>query len=440
MSKVSRRAFLKWGSSAAAMAAAPGLLTRAARAAAPVSGAAPILVVLRLDGGVDGLNTVVPAGFGRQHAEHYYTWRPPTADGLGVPEGDLLPLDSEFGLHPNLAHLKSLYDLGEVAVVHGVGYPGMDRSHFRGTEIMDSGSINPLATGVFGRYLDTRFDPADGVIRGVDLSGRASRVLKATRANEMIGSSLGDFELPRDHRSWWDQANRSAAFGATWQSAVADSSAHGEILRIGRIAQSASPAFVSAASGWTWGGSDPALEYGALVAAGNRLAGRFRTLSQLLTAASLAEKPQVFHLSLGGFDTHSAQGRTAADDTGHPQRLRWLSEAVGAFFHDLAGQGLRERVVLLTISEFGRTLEANGSRGTDHGTAYPIFAIGERVRGGLYGQHPSLQASALDRYGDPVSTTDFRSVYATILRRVLGADDVALLGADHYQAGLDFVL
>lgn len=441
MSTLSRRAFLKWGSSAAAMAAAPGLLVQAARAAAPLAGGAPpILVLLRFDGGIDGLNTVVPAGFGRQHAEHYYTWRPPTADGLGLPESDLLPLDSEFGLHPNLTHLKALYDLGQVAVVHGVGYPQMDRSHFRGTEIIDSASIVPRATGIAGRFLDARYDPSDGVIRGVDLSGRATRVLASTRTNLMIGSSLGDFELPRDHRSWWDQANRKDAFRATWDRATTASSAHAEILRIGRIAQSASPAFVGASTGWAWGGSDPALEYGALVQAGNRLAGRFRTLSQLVTAASLAEKPEVFHLSLGGFDTHSAQGRTAADDFGHPQRLRWFSEAVAAFLDDMGGQGLRERVVILTFSEFGRTLEANGSRGTDHGTAYPVFAIGERVRGGLFGEHPSLRASALDRYGDPVATTDFRCVYATLLRRLLGADDVALLGADFYDAALDFAV
>lgn len=440
MPKVSRRAFLKWGSSAAACAAMPGLLARAARAGAPPPGGAPILVLLRFDGGIDGLNTVVPAGFENQAAEHYYTWRPPTANGLGVPESELLALSSEFGLHPNLSHIKGLWDRGEVAVIHGVGYPDMDRSHFRGTEVFDSGSIEPRATGVLGRYLDANFDPVDGVIRGVDLGGRASRVLASTRANLMIGSSLNDFELPRDHSSWWDQANRSAAFGETWDLSTASSATAAEILRIGRIAQGASPAFVAASSGWVAGGGVPALDYTTLVDAGNRLAGRFRTLSQLITAASLTEKPQVFHLALGGFDTHADQGRTAADDFGHPQRLRWFSEAVAAFLEDMDGQGLRERVVILTMSEFGRRVEPNGSQGTDHGTAQPIFAIGERIRGGLYGQHPSLQDAGLDRWGDLVPTTDFRAVYATLIRRILGADDVALLGADHYAGALDFAL
>lgn len=434
--KISRRRFLQAGAaSVAAASMSQSLFARAMGSGGPTD---RILVFLRLDGGYDGLNTIVPYGFERNQANHYYTWRPPTANGLGIPENDVLALDAEFGFHPAFAELHSLWQANKFAVVHGVGYPGADRSHFRSGDIWQSGSPSLPAYGVGGRHLDGPYDPGDGIVRGVDLTGGVTRIMRAQRANVLSGRRARDFRMPRDSSFSRDALNRSQALASLYGGQATPGSIQAFLESTGRTMIDNADAFVQAEDGYEYQGVETTLSYESLRAEGNYLADRFELISQILTSSTVPTKPQIFNVSIGGFDTHAKQGWVIPDE-GQPRQLQRISRAVMAFYNDMAARGMSDQVVFVTLSEFGRRVEANGSRGTDHGAAAPMMVFGDCVNGGLYGVPPSLQPNALDSRGDLVYTTDFRSVYASIIRDWIQGDDVSVLGSDWYDPSLSLI-
>ncbi len=345
-----------------------------------------VLVVLQLSGGNDGLNTVVPH---RQDA--YFRLRPT----LSIARGDLVALDDEHGLHPSLGGIGRLFDDGRVAVVHGVGYPEPNRSHFRSMEIWHTA------------------DPIDAPT-GVGWMGRLSDQLARRTVGALPALHIGDGELPlalyardsfaptvRDASGF--ELRGSAAFRARRDALLRDDRAAGELTAFLRSA--ASTSYRAAARMEQAAARHSGTEY-----PGYALAQRLRLVAQLVSGGF---DTRLFHVELGGFDTHARQAPA------HTDLLRELSESVAAFQRDLTTSGVAKRVLTLVFSEFGRRAAENGSRGTDHGAAAPVLLIGDGVRGGLHGRAPDL---ARLEEGDVPFSTDFRSVYTTLERDWLGLE------------------
>lgn len=361
-----------------------------------------VLVVIQLSGGNDGLNTIVPV-----FSDEYRKARPT----LAVPKAEVLPLNAEFGLHPQMQGFKSLYDDGLVCIVHGVGYPNPNRSHFRSMEIWHTArpETKSVSTGWLGRYFDNACTgcapPSAGISFGAQIPqalwGEQNKVIALTDPDELGWQPLK--EEPGSFSSEMEALNALLKSGSvpsetlfiahtTMDSLVSADQISGA-LKKGRAAA-----------------TYPDTEFGSAL----------KTTAQLITGGL---KTRVYYLSLGGFDTHAnQQGR-------HDELLAEYSSGLRAFISDLKAAGDADRVLVLTFTEFGRRLSENASGGTDHGTANPLFLTGTRVKPGFFGKFPSLEASALDPIGDPVHTTDFRSVYATILEKWLETPSEPILAA-----------
>lgn len=409
-----RREFLRKGVYfVAAGMSAPFFLTRTAQAldSLPVAGKGEnILVVIQLGGGNDGLNTVVP-----HTMDEYYRVRPT----LGVDKKSVLKLDDKFGLHPDLAKLKELYDAGKMAVVHGVGYPNPDRSHFRSMEIWHTGDPKSKSTsyGWLGRYLDNACPGCDprtqkiNPLAGINIGGSAQLAMKSERGLSIALDNPDSF-MWKPLASGQMDARREAETYEELNRLVNANLSDPHVARLDFLSRVAMNAEVS---------SDRIQEvtkrsYTGATYPATGLGNQLRLVARLIHGGL---GTRVFYVSIGGFDTHANQANQ------HERLLKELAEAVSVFQRDLDNHGEAQRVLTVTFSEFGRRVAENGSAGTDHGTAAPMFVFGHRLKPGLYGAHPSL--TDLDR-GDLKFTTDFRSVYATILENWLGAKSEPVLG------------
>jgi uncharacterized protein (DUF1501 family) len=375
-----------------------------------------ILVVLQLAGGNDGLNTIVPVG-----NDYYHKARP----SLGLQSG-AHRLDDDFSLHPALTPFKELYDAGHLSIVHGVGYPNPNRSHFRSTEIWQTASDSKKFAkyGWLGRYFDHACKGADPMI-GVNV-GR--QMPQAFAGPKPLGISL---ENPETYRvsgkedsteggvDFMSKLNRPGMMDDSEQTSGASVSAvagkfHTHFSPLDYLERTALDAQVS---------SDKILK---VSRAGSNhasypasaLANSLKLVARLI-AGGLSTR--VYYVSQGGYDTHTNQSGA------HERLLRDLGAGVKSFTDDLKAQGNSERVLLMTFSEFGRRLAQNANGGTDHGAAAPLFMIGPNVKAGMLGRFPSLAPKDLYN-GDPRFTTDFRSIYAGVLQNWLQTDPVPVLG------------
>jgi uncharacterized protein (DUF1501 family) len=361
-----------------------------------------VLVLIQLAGGNDGLNTVVPLG-----DPAYEKARP----GIGIPKGQALRLNNQFGLHPNLTGLRELYDEGKLAIVDGVGYPNPDRSHFRSMDIWQSAqpqNENPR-DGWLGRALEWQFDRQPALAEALTLgTDKLPLAFVSTRVNVPTLRRLEDFQLVDGQSS---TANRDLTRSAMKQLSAKPASAGGELdflRRATTTALTSAERLKSLASTYRTTVDYPS----------TGLASRLKLIAQMLTADLPA---RMFLVSLDGFDTHSQQ------QPGHAALMAELSGAIRAFEQDLVEHKLSDRVVLATYSEFGRRVAENGSLGTDHGAASMLFALTPTGKSGFHGQHPSL-TDLTD--GDLKFTTDFRSVYATLLDKWLEIPSAGVLGAE----------
>lgn len=356
-----------------------------------------VLVVVTLDGGNDGLNTVVPIGDGR-----YRDLRGPLAITRGV-----RPIGDGLGLHPNLSWLHGEHRAGRLATVLGVGEPTRDRSHFSCMAKWMGGRAGgpPFADGWLGRMLDER--GADS-IAGVAVGNQGVPLLLQRRNGSAVGLPvIGDL-FGADRRSETGSrkpvvhAHRSLRrFQRSGLSATADRLLATQADAID-VSVDVNPVF------------SPALP-----------PNQAQFLSDMELAArvvNLDVGARVVHVEYPGFDTHSAQ-RPLHDDM-----LRVLDAGLARFSRRLRPR-FADRVVTFVYSEFGRRAERNGSGATDHGAAGMAFVLGDAVTGGLYGQQPSLRR--LDDRGDLRHHVDHRSVYATLLEDYLGVDARPILGADY---------
>lgn len=399
-----RREFLQHSLGSATLLASgltiPGFLRRTALAATPRRDGR-VLVLVQLSGGNDGLNTVVPYADDRYHRAR------PT---LGIAPERTLKLAGGLGLHPDLTGLKRLFDDGLLGVVTNVGYPNPDRSHFRSLDIWHTASLQPETArdGWLGRVVD-RAGAAGGAPPALHLDHEPAPLALRTQ-HVAVPSIAGLDALQLDDGAALARTIRAAApIGDSGEPAAALD----DLLFVQRTA-------LSSCANAQRIQDLPARGPTTVTYPGYGLATRLAQIARLIRADFGA---RIFFTSLGGFDTHARQALA------HGPLLRELAESAAAFFDDLRGDRLADRVILMTFSEFGRRLAENGSQGTDHGAAAPLFVAGGACRGGIIGGPPDL--AALDD-GDVRHTVDFRSVYASLLADWLDVPAHAVLG-EHFE-------
>jgi uncharacterized protein (DUF1501 family) len=369
---LSRRSFLQSSSVVALSAAVPLFVPRSVRAAAPDKDAR-VLVVVEMDGGNDALNTVVP------HADAEYAKLRPR---LKLDPKRLVKLTDSVGLHPALKPLDRLLGAGQLAVLPGVGYPNPNRSHFESMAMWHTARFEEAELRGHG-WLGRAMDPTAGNLFAV--GGEVPTALRGRRSSAVAFKRIEEVLLT-------DPTAAKAGVGGE----PADDLL-GYVRRQAADAHTAADR-LAALTKDKGGASYPSTE----------LAERLKLVARLMKAGVGA---RVFYTQQGGFDTHAQQQFAHADLLGE------FAAAVAAFFADLSESKLADRVTLLTFSEFGRTIQENGSAGTDHGTAGACFVAGPTVTGGLVGTVPSL--TDLDK-GEPKMTTDFRGVYNAVLADWMG--------------------
>jgi uncharacterized protein (DUF1501 family) len=371
----------------------------------------PILVVLQMAGGNDGLNTVIP------FEDDLYLKARPT---LAIPKDQVLPLDGFVGLNPSLVPLKNLYDAGNLAIIQGVGYPNPNRSHFRSTEIWQTASDaqQNLTKGWIGRYFDNCCAgeaPTVGVVLGEQLP----EAFNAANPTGVTIGRPGNLGFDRDNDP--DEARLFAelnglepvsmsgdSIGSLSGPSKSGMSALEYLQRTALDAQVSTDQIKQVLKGTKNEATYPK----------SQLGNSFSLIARLI-AGGLPTR--VYYASQGGYDTHAGQGNT------HKRLLNELAVSLGAFCNDLKAKGIFDRVLVMTFSEFGRRVNENANGGTDHGTAAPMFVCGGRVKPGLYGKQPPL--NRLDT-GDLLYNVDFRSVYSTILSNWMKASAAQVLGRD----------
>jgi len=355
----------------------------------PLPGGTPVLVLLTMYGGNDGLNTVVPYS-----DPAYHDARP----GLAYQASEVLRLDDHFGLNPGMKGLAKMWQDKQVAIIRGVGYPKPDRSHFRSMDIWQTASPeSPVNSGWIGRWLDVAGDDPLLALNIGEVLPPLAVGTKATAAALSLGAATrSGATLP----SLAALGQPDPSDGPAAKLVVASYAAQQ------RVQQTFAPVLADRASG-----AKPADQGG----------GRTSLKDQLDLVARCIKAgapPRVYAVSATGFDTH------AEEKAAQTAQLTMVDAALTEFRTSMAGHARARDVVVLAYSEFGRRVAANASQGTDHGTAGPSFVIGDRVKAGFYGDEPSLTDLVA---GDLKTSTDFRTVYAELLDRVLGADPSRVL-------------
>lgn len=392
MSKTNRRSFLKYSALASGSLLVPNFLHGLGKADQTKANEGKILVIVQLSGGNDGLNTVVPF-----RNDLYYKARPK----IGLKKNELIGISDEVGLHRNLKDIASLYDKGEMAIINSVGYPNPNRSHFKSLDIWQSASDanQTLTTGWLGRYLDAACDShCMAPHAAVELDDTLSLVMKGkirkglafhdptdlyNLSTSPIIRKLGTDTL-KDHDN--------PALEYLHKTVIETTQSVDYIYQNSKIYRSKK--------------SYPEHEFGK----------RMKTIAELIGSGS---ETKVYYISLPGFDTHAYQKYFQGE------LLKIYSKTMGAFCEDLKASNRFNDTVILAFSEFGRRVEQNASKGTDHGTANNIFLTGGGLASkGILNEMPDLEN--LDE-GDLIHKVDFRQVYATLLEKVLEIDSEKIL-------------
>jgi uncharacterized protein (DUF1501 family) len=399
---VTRRFFLKSsGLALVSFAAAPSFLKRTALAQS-LTGAGkdrPIIIAIFQRGAMDGISAVIPFG-----DKNYYSVRP----NIAIPEPKsgsadaAIDLDGFFALHPALASFKPVYDAGNLAIVHAVGSPDNTRSHFDAQDYMEAGTPGNKGTsdGWLNRYMQAKRDTKATPFRAVSFTANLPRTLLGA-APAIAMTNIADFGVRAG------QGNNQVAkgFEELYAQGMTDA-LHGtgkEAFEAVKMLKKANPQQYAATSGANY----PRSPFG----------------QALLQIAQLIKSDigvEVAFTDVGGWDTHANQGSSRGQLA---NRLQDFSQAITALYRDLGDR--MSNVVILTMTEFGRTIRQNGSGGTDHGHASCLFALGGPVKGGkVYGNWPGLATEQLYEGRDLALTTDFRNVFAEVAARHMGATNL----------------
>lgn len=409
MFNLSRRAMMKDGLLVVtAGMIMPSIFGRAVRAAhnAAEEGDRPAfdakgrtLIVVQMAGGNDGLNTVVPYTDGQ-----YYSARPT----LALKQTDIFTLNDRLGLTNAMQALKPYWASGKLAIVEGVGYPNPSLSHFQAMDIWQSLDLNGQGTeGWLGKYVAGLVDKEGHPFQSLDIGVQLPAALRA------LNAEVPTVVQPQTYRLTPDAANPHGADARTkallkLYDSYPKTAPYAALLdATAQNAQQGSQQLLAAD-----GSYQPAVQY-----PNTSFADGLKVLAEVIVQGLGL---RVGYITIGGFDTHANQARE------QPALLQTMAEGLAAFYADLTAHGKADDVIVMTWSEFGRRVHENGNVGTDHGTAAPLFVLGNSVAGGIYGEPPDL--GNLDDTGNLKFTIDFRQVYATVLDRWLGAPSQAILG------------
>jgi len=403
MKNTSRRELLKVGMSGLAVVSLSGTIPAfmsqfafGTPATNPTVSNDNILVVVQLSGGNDGLNTVIPFA-----SDVYHKAR----KNIGIKDR-FHRLNDQLALNPGMGAFKKMFEDGKLAIVNGCGYPQPSRSHFRSMEIWQT--ANPMESepcGWLGHYLDhaIRGTAVDNPLRAINIGSELPQALVAESAPVPSIGSIEDFRIRYDASSEYDVK--------TADKILRDLNAvHDQSPALQFLSRQATNAIIAADQMKNLKGYKADANYPY-----NSLGPQLRVIAQLI-AGNFGTK--LFYCETGGFDTHANQVN------GHERTLGGVADSISAFLNDLTAKGVADKVTIMCFSEFGRRVQENGSNGTDHGAAGPVFVAGGKVKGGLFGSYPSL--TDLDS-GDLKYTTDFRRVYATLLDRWLNVDSADVL-------------
>ena len=366
------------------------------------------LVVVQLSGGNDYLNTVVPYG-----DDEYYDFR----KTVHIAQDSVLPIDSTYGFNPHLGPIKRLFDEGKVAVINGIGYDNPNRSHFRSMDIWHTALPDEIGTeGWLGRVIREIDPKGENVLTGVNFGRGLPRALGV---RGVPVASVGNLETYGLFTDIEDEETRNLALrafahmygGVQGKDPVLDflGQTGTDALKGADILRTAPQQYSST------------IEY-----ASNPMAQSLRSVAQVLLA-DLGTR--VFYTQHGSFDTHSGELIS------HAKLWDEVSSGIGDFYDDLKEHGREDEVIILVFSEFGRRIKDNGS-GTDHGSGGVAFIIGSEIKGGMYGQYPSIkEADQLE--GDLHFNNDFRSTYSTIIESWFGMDAIPIVNGSFEK--FDFV-
>jgi uncharacterized protein (DUF1501 family) len=425
-----RREFLSTGLKGVGLLAAagyaPAFLTRTAEAVGAAADSR-ILVVLQLSGGNDGLNTVVP------FSDDLYHKARPT---IGLSADNVLKVSDRLGLHPALKLLKARFDEGRMAIVENVGYPNPNRSHFRSMEIWHTGTDDTQGrqvTGWIGRYFDAQCAGADP--HHVAELGTIGMNFGKVMPQSFRNSSNVGISLDNPDTFLWNPSGETLGLAKAQEAIFArlnkpQDGAMGAMKRgmeqLGGISPD-QPGAIDFLKNTALNAVVAGDHIREILAKGkdaasyprSNLAQQLKMIGKLIAGSF---PTRVYYVTLGGFDTHQQQLAT------QERLLGDLSECIHAFYEDLRQQKNADKVLLLAFSEFGRRVAENGSAGTDHGAAAPLFVFGEKIKGGVHGVPPDLQ-NLTD--GDIRQKIDFRQVYSTILDGWLGTSPEKVLGKNY---------
>lgn len=363
-----------------------------------------IFVLIKLGGGNDGLNTLVPF-----NDDTYYDYRP----NISLKKEETLPISDDFGFHPAMTGFEELFKEGNLAVIQDVGYPNSTRSHFSGQDFYErGGGLEFVGTGWLGRYIDAECPPgtprkSDDDPSAVHISRHLPITLR-TKHPQSIFSMLSSNIRTMLARSVADD-DTARLLKETVEAAQGDENPSVDYLNMAYMSALVTEEKVR----------DILSNYKAGAAYPDSTLGSDMKAVAALIASGMGSR--IYSLDTGGFDTHSGQLNR------HEDLLSDLSGSITAFVKDLQAKKLADQVVVMPFSEFGRRPYENGSAGTDHGTQSVFFAAGNPVKGGLYGSHVTIPE---DRVSDMVFTRtsiDFRQLYATVLDRWLGGDSELVL-------------
>ena len=371
----------------------------------------PVLAVVSLSGGNDGLNTVIP-----YNNPNYRDYRPT----LGIPEDQIVPFTSELGFHPAFAPLKKYWDEGKLAVIQGIGYPNGSLSHFRSMDIW--ATCEPEILGVegwLGRLIKAIDPNGENVLTGVNFGRGMPRAMAMEGVAVASVGDLNNYGLLTDIEREDQREEALDLFGRMYAPAIGRGAVNDFIRRTGIEAMKGADILTTAP-----GKYHSEIEY----LLGN-IGGYLRDMVQVHNA-EFGARVLFTTAPYNIFDTHANQA------VGHSNLLKDVAVNVDSFMSDMRQLDISDNVTMLLYSEFGRRAMDNGS-GTDHGTGGVAFVIGENVKGGLYGEYPSLERNKLEDGGNLLHNIDFRSAYTTVLERWMGVDAKPIVGGSFET--LDFL-
>ena len=369
----------------------------------------PVLAVVSLSGGNDGLNTVIPYNNSR-----YRDYRP----SLGIPEDQIIHFTDELGFHPAMAPLKKYWDEGKLAIILGTGYPKGSLSHFRSMDIWATCEPETLSVeGWLGRLIKTIDPKAENVLTGVNFGRGMPRAMALEGVPVASVGNLDSYGLMTEIEREEERDEALDLFGRLYAPVLGSGAVSDFIRRTG----------IEAMKGADILGTAPDQYHSEVEYLTGNIGGYLRDMVQIHNA-EFGTRVMFTTAPYNIFDTHANQA------VGQSNLLNNVAVNVDAYMQDMRQLDKADNVIMLLYSEFGRRAIDNGS-GTDHGTGGISFVIGEQVKGGIYGEYPSLEPEKLEEGGNLQHSLDFRSTYTTVLEKWMGVDAKPIVGGSYETVG-----